>query len=99
MLKFGKYANVSKLTYTFSSKVIQKNEKNLLKEKILRCRKKCLCYQHIIHKHCHITDYETDMINRRVINNKNNSVCFYDYDGARQFKFYNLPDDNGPKLL
>ena len=96
---FRNLTNIPKLTYTFSSKVIPKNEKKLFKEQILRCKKECLCYQHIIHKHCHITDYETDMINRQVINNKNKTVCFYDYVGTRQFKFYNLHEPIGPKLL
>ena len=74
---------------TFSKKIISPQEQNLLTQNILRCQKKCLCYQQIVNKHCYITDYETDLINKNIISNDKTKLCFYNYNGKRQFKIYN----------
>ena len=51
---------------------------------ILRCKKKCVCYQHFINNHLKLTNYEISEIYKNY--NGNNTWCFTNYDGTRQFK-------------
>ena len=63
-------------------------EKNILN--ILRCEKKCICYQHFTNGHIKLTEtQENELYKSYQKNNINNNTvkwCFTDYDGTNQFK-------------
>ena len=54
---------------------------------LLRCGKKCICYQHYRNKHLQLTTSQIkEMYYSRFIQGHHDTWCFTNYDGTSQFE-------------